>query len=413
MPQTIRNDDRGEEDEIVDVEIVDLEKKRELRKYYVYVIEVSVKRGPKYIVYRRYNQFHNLHQVLDERYPIEAGHIDAKDRVLPNLPGKIYLGRSAVKDVAEERIPQLNVFIKTLIGLTRKISHDEFVQRFLRQNEHDGKPYTGSFPYRGQSGGGNSPKRQREVRPPPPAKKLPGPPARPPAPPKRPAKGPVLPQKRSGLSPAAGLLTVPLPSKPPVAKKPIKGPRARGLHTFNARNSEELSFKKGDIIKLRQRISDDWLEGELDCCKGLVPITYVEIIEDLVLEHSDTDEWDDDDDDDETRHKTINVLCRYKGNERVIGIPQKVAHEPSYLSLLAAVKSALSDFKVTLNYKDVQGDLVRICDDDDIRLLMREGVPKKPGPKLPNRVQWQLHVTRSGDLSVYNVKPKKPKAKTK
>ena len=99
---------REDEDDIVDAEIVDLEKKKELRKYYVkgqavphssesngfvsawqvYVIEVSVKHGPKHIVYRRYNQFHNLSQILEERYPIEAGYIDIKDRTLPTLPGE-------------------------------------------------------------------------------------------------------------------------------------------------------------------------------------------------------------------------------------------------------------------------------------------------------------------------------------
>lgn len=29
-------------------------------------------------------------------------------------------------------------------------------------------------------------------------------------------------------------------------------------------------------------------QGQLNFCKGLVPVTYVEIIEDLKLEHSDT-----------------------------------------------------------------------------------------------------------------------------
>ena len=73
-------------------------------------------------------------------------------------------------------------------------------------------------------------------------------------------------------------------------------------------------------------------------------------------------------------------------------------------------RSALADHNITLNYKDGEGDLVCVSDDDDIRLLVREGVPKKGGQKVPNRVQWQLHVTRNGDMSVYNVKPRKPKA---
>jgi neutrophil factor 4 len=315
MPQTIRKGDHEDENDIVVAEIVDLEKKKELRKYYVYVIEVTVKYGPKHVIYRRYNQFHNLSQILEERFPIEAGSIDVKDRTLPTLPGKKFLGRSAVKDVAEERIPHLNSYMKKLLGLARKINRDEFVQRFFRQNEHDGKPYSGSFRYRGRSA--TSAPQKTGIRPPPPTKKLPVPPPRPAGgPPKRPA----LPPKRPDAQLTVGSPKVPprisLPVKPPVAKKPIVGPRAKALHTFIPRNSDELGFKKGDIIKLRQRVDADWLEGEMNSGKGLVPVTYVEIVQDLQLEHSDTDEWDDDDDDDDDSGPLGTVLCVYKGTER-------------------------------------------------------------------------------------------------
>lgn len=68
------------------------------------------------------------------------------------------------------------------------------------------------------------------ARPPPPNKRLPGPPPRPrplSGPPKRPAKGPSLPSKRPDICPAVGPRGVALPCKPPVAKKPVVGPRAR------------------------------------------------------------------------------------------------------------------------------------------------------------------------------------------
>lgn len=80
----------------------------------VYVVEVSVKCGPKHIIYRRYNQFHNLSQVLDERYPIEAGHIDIKDRTLPSLPGHSAVDRVNVnsKDINSIRNSRQEVFGK-------------------------------------------------------------------------------------------------------------------------------------------------------------------------------------------------------------------------------------------------------------------------------------------------------------
>lgn len=39
----------------------------------------------------------------------------------------------------------------------------------------------------------------------------------------------------------------------------------------------ELSFKKGDIILILRRINDDWLEGELEDCVGILPLNHVEL----------------------------------------------------------------------------------------------------------------------------------------
>lgn len=39
----------------------------------------------------------------------------------------------------------------------------------------------------------------------------------------------------------------------------------------------ELSFKKGDIIRVLRRINDDWLEGELEGCVGIFPLNHVEL----------------------------------------------------------------------------------------------------------------------------------------
>jgi len=46
-------------------------------------------------------------------------------------------------------------------------------------------------------------------------------------------------------------------------------------HTFNARTGRELSFGKGDTIRLRAQVSGDWWEGELRGREGLVPDKYI------------------------------------------------------------------------------------------------------------------------------------------
>lgn len=53
-----------------------------------YIIKVLCKDGTHYHIYRRYKQFDEMHNWLEKRFPIEAGAIKVKDRVLPNLPGR-------------------------------------------------------------------------------------------------------------------------------------------------------------------------------------------------------------------------------------------------------------------------------------------------------------------------------------
>lgn len=54
-----------------------------------FVIEVKIKGGSKYFIYRRYREFFNLHQLLESKYspenPEKAG---PNTCVLPTLPGE-------------------------------------------------------------------------------------------------------------------------------------------------------------------------------------------------------------------------------------------------------------------------------------------------------------------------------------
>lgn len=58
---------------------------------------------------------------------------------------------------------------------------------------------------------------------------------------------------------------------------------------------------------------------------------------------------------------------------------------------------------IALNYRDPDGDLVRILDDEDVALMVQES--KRHGLKVKrpiNQYPWELCVTRSDNLSVYN-----------
>ena len=52
--------------------------------------------------------------------------------------------------------------------------------------------------------------------------------------------------------------------------------RVVALFAYTAQHSDELSFKKDDIITILERGSDpDWWKGELDGRSGLFPANYI------------------------------------------------------------------------------------------------------------------------------------------
>ena len=85
-----------------------------------YVVEITLSDGSKYTVFRRFNEFHDLNQKLEERFPVDAGYFNYGQRTLPEMPGKILFGRSAVRNVAEQRLPQLNEYLKVSQHLGRR-----------------------------------------------------------------------------------------------------------------------------------------------------------------------------------------------------------------------------------------------------------------------------------------------------
>jgi len=52
----------------------------------------------------------------------------------------------------------------------------------------------------------------------------------------------------------------------------------KALYDFVPESESELPFKEGDIIELKQKVDDNWFEGQLNGRKGLFPITYVQVV---------------------------------------------------------------------------------------------------------------------------------------
>lgn len=85
----------------------------------------------------------------------------------------------------------------------------------------------------------------------------------------------------SGSAPAAAPSTAAAPAPAPEAAGPAKPPsRVRALYDFAPTEVGELSFQKGDVIRVLDSVYEHWWRGELRGEAGIFPVNYVEILPD-------------------------------------------------------------------------------------------------------------------------------------
>ncbi|XP_032223286.2 SH3 domain-containing protein 19 [Nematostella vectensis] len=72
----------------------------------------------------------------------------------------------------------------------------------------------------------------------------------------------------------------------PLANTVISGPSCKALYDYPGEAPDDLTFYQGDVIRLKERISDDWLRGEVHGMTGMFPAAFVEVLQDLPAESS-------------------------------------------------------------------------------------------------------------------------------
>lgn len=97
---------------VQDVKVVDVEKRRNPSKHYVYLINVTYSDASSHVIYRRYSTFFDLQMQILDKFPIEGGQKDPKQRIIPFLPGKVLFRRSHVRDVAMKRLRHLDDYCR-------------------------------------------------------------------------------------------------------------------------------------------------------------------------------------------------------------------------------------------------------------------------------------------------------------
>lgn len=322
------------DDVAVSANIADIEEKRGFTSYFVFVIEVKTKGGSKYLIYRRYRQFHALQSKLEERYGPESKASPLTCN-LPSLPAKVYMG--VKQEIAEMRIPALNAYMKSLLSLPIWVLMDEDVRIFFYQSPYDSEQV---------------PQALRRLRP-------------------RTRKVKSETPQGTGLDRLAA-------------------PRAEALFDFTGNSKLELNFKAGDVIFLLSRINKDWLEGTVRGTTGIFPRSFVKILKDFP-EEDDPTNW---------------LRCYYYEDTistiKDIAVEEDLNSTPLFKDLLKLMRQEFQREDISLNYRDADGDLVRLLSDEDVRLMVRQA---QALPTQKRLFPWKLHITQEGDYKVYNTAP--------
>ncbi|CAI5766493.1 and PX domain-containing 2B isoform X1 [Podarcis lilfordi] len=125
---------------ILEVKVLDVQKRRIPNKHYVYIIKVTWSNGATEAIYRRYSKFFDLQMQMLDKFPMEGGQKDPKQRIIPFLPGKILFRRSHIRDVAIKRLIPIDEYCKALIQLPPYISQCDEVLQFFETRPEDLNP---------------------------------------------------------------------------------------------------------------------------------------------------------------------------------------------------------------------------------------------------------------------------------
>ncbi|KAF0022821.1 hypothetical protein F2P81_024802 [Scophthalmus maximus] len=89
------------------------------------------------LVYRTYPEIHTLHKSLKEMFPIEAGRIEKRDRVIPSLPAPRWVDS---QKSTETRQSTLADYCHSLINLPPHISRCTLLTNFFKVRPEDENP---------------------------------------------------------------------------------------------------------------------------------------------------------------------------------------------------------------------------------------------------------------------------------
>ncbi|XP_043910068.1 neutrophil cytosol factor 1 [Protopterus annectens] len=125
------------ESSIRHIELLGYEKRFVPNQHYVYMFLVKWQDQTEKVVYRKFTEIYAFHKHLKEMFPIEAGDINAKDRILPYLPAP---GWFDGQKSTENRQSTLADYCHAMVNLPAKIAHCAHVLNFFQVTPEDVNP---------------------------------------------------------------------------------------------------------------------------------------------------------------------------------------------------------------------------------------------------------------------------------
>lgn len=131
-------------------------------------------------------------------------------------------------------------------------------------------------------------------------------------------------------------------------------------------------------------------QGTVNDATGIFPSAFVKIIKDLPQQED-----------------TVNKIRCYYYDETVstirdISVEENLSSIPLFKDLMELIKQEFDQHDIVLNYRDLDGDLIRLLSDQDVELMVSQS-RKRSSEK--HFFPWKLHITHKDDFSVYSTSP--------
>lgn len=126
-----------EEVYVLRVELMGFERRVTPSRHYVYRLMVKWSDLSEKLIYRTYPEIHTFHRSLKEMFPIEAGQIEKRDRIIPSLPAPRWVENEKSRESKKSTVAD---YCQALIQLPPHIARCSLLCSFFRVRPEDENP---------------------------------------------------------------------------------------------------------------------------------------------------------------------------------------------------------------------------------------------------------------------------------